>query len=328
MKKLLSLMAICFLTAGFGIMAHSSLTAVAEADTFTVQFGTVNYSAAADKQGFAFFDFLFDGKNAGAFTDEELDAAIEPAKQYIYLNDKALSELSGEYYYLQHVKESENRNTLSINLPKLDFIYNWTGTGWNYENSDFSRLDNYKVEVRKGLTIGGKTLAESYVMYYNVDASYQDIERDDDEDEIETFSRISGVASYDNETFFTFVSFTETESEGDEIEEERTFRINLNEGSYVLIEESKEQERHENETEFEYTFIDNYKKVLNYSIEVEHEGHKDSIEYEINDQEYEILKQGDIYIVKIGEDDEYHDEIGRFKKVITEDNTVTFEYIS
>ena len=167
MKKLLSLMAICFLTAGFGIMAHSSLTAVAEADTFTVQFGTVNYSAAADKQGFAFFDFLFDGKNAGAFTDEELDAAIEPAKQYIYLNDKALSELSGEYYYLQHVKESENRNTLSINLPKLDFIYNWTGTGWNYENIDFSRLDNYKVEVRKGLTIGGKTLAESYVMYYN-----------------------------------------------------------------------------------------------------------------------------------------------------------------
>lgn len=167
MKKLLSLLAFCFLTIGFGfIMQGSGLTAAA-ADTFTVQFGNVNYSATADKAGFAFFDFLFDGKSAGTFTDEELDEAVAAAKDYIYLNDIALSDLTGEDYYLQHVKENETRNTLSINLPKLDFIYNWTGSGWDYENSDFSRLENYKVEVKEGFTIGGRTLEESYVMYYN-----------------------------------------------------------------------------------------------------------------------------------------------------------------
>ena len=273
-----------------------------------------------------------DNKGVPTYAEDGVLTSTEKLTMQAATGLKLLSETSLAQTFnmrMKRVMSEDQINEVKQILPSLDLMFeNDNAFKGMIEEGEFA-INESTYQYKETITFKDVDLKyESYVMYYNVDASYQDIERDDNEDEIETFSRISGVASYDNETFFTFISFTETESEGDEIEEERTFRINLNEGSYVLIEESKEQERHENETEFEYTFIDNYKKVLNYSIEVEHEGHKDSIEYEINDQEYEILKQGDIYIVKIGEDDDYHDEIGRFKKVINEDNTVTFEYIS
>ena len=241
---------------------------------------------------------------------------------------KLLSETSSVLTNNMRMKRSMSEdqiNEVTKILPQLDLMFeNDNAFIGMVEEGEFS-INETNYQYKETITFKDINLEDvSYVMYYNVDAKF---EEHDDKDEVETFSRISGVVSYDNETYFNFVSFTETETEEDEFEEERTFRINVSNESYVLIEESKEQEDNESETNFEYTLVENRKKVLNYSIEVESEGHKDSIEYEINNQEYEVTKRGDLYIVKIGEDDDFNEEVGRFKKVIDENNNVTFQYI-
>ena len=241
---------------------------------------------------------------------------------------KLLSETSSVLTNNMRMKRSMSEdqiNEVTKILPQLDLMFeNDNAFIGMAEEGEFS-INETNYQYKETISFKDINLEDvSYVMYYNVDAKF---EEHDDKDEVETFSRISGVVSYDNETYFNFVSFTETETEEDEFEEERTFRINVSNESYVLIEESKEQEGNESETNFEYTLVENRKKVLNYSIEVESEGHKDSIEYEINDQEYEVTKRDDLYIVKIGEDDDFNEEVGRFKKVIDENNNVTFQYI-
>ena len=164
MKNLLGLFAFCFLLMGCGIAASQWQVSAEQAESFTVSYGNMNYNGDQN-EGLAFFDFIFTTENENnGFTSSELNDAFESAREHICLNGQPLSSLTGEIYFL---RMSDDGKGYTINLPQLNFIYNWTGSAWDYENTDFSRLENYKVEVKEGFSIGGKTLGQNYVRYYN-----------------------------------------------------------------------------------------------------------------------------------------------------------------
>ena len=96
-------------------------------------------------------------------------------------------------------------------------------------------------------------------------------------DEIEKYTYMEGYVLL-NDANYEFTSVMKNEQEWGEEEVERNFRINLDNNSYIFVESSMENEGNENEEEYEYTYIENGRKVIEYSIEIEKEGFKDSIE--------------------------------------------------
>ena len=186
-------------------------------------------------------------------------------------------------------------------------------------------------------TIGEETFVKKETITFK-DSSLKDVtytlvynsrvheERDDDE--IEKITIMSGVVLIDETTTYKFVSHMEEENEDDENEKERNFKVQVDERSYVLVEESYEKEGRETESEFEYTFVNNGRKELEYSIEIENEKFENDIEFEINDREYEVEKFTDkdgkeLYKVKIKEDDNFK-ELFIYEKVVDEAGNVSF----
>ena len=88
-----------------------------------------------------------------------------------------------------------------------------------------------------------------------------------------------------------------------------------------------ENEDNENEEEYEYTYIENGRKKIEYSIEIEKEGFKDSIEIEYNDKEFEVSRterDGKIlFFVKLKEGRDYRDYLV-YEKVIGDDGSVSY----
>ena len=130
-----------------------------------------------------------------------------------------------------------------------------------------------------------------------------------------------------NDANYEFTSVMKNEQEWDEEEVERNFRINLNNNSYIFVESSMENEGNENEEEYEYTYIENGRKVIEYSIEIEKEGFKDSIEIEYNEKEFEVSRterDGKIlFFVKLKEGRDYRDYL-TYEKVIGDDGSVSY----
>ena len=161
----------------------------------------------------------------------------------------------------------------------------------------------------------------TYSLIYNA-RSYE--ERDDDE--IEKYTYMEGYVLL-NDANYEFTSVMKNEQEWDEEEVERNFRINLNNNSYIFVESSMENEDNENEEEYEYTYIENGRKKIEYSIEIEKEGFKDSIEIEYNEKEFEVSRterDGKIlFFVKLKEGRDYRDYL-TYEKVIGEDGSVSY----
>lgn len=223
---------------------------------------------------------------------------------------------------------SRSLNDTEINeikeiLPQLDLMLN---NGTSFESSLTSKenvIEGVTYEYEEVVTFKDSNLIDvTYTLIYNANTK----EFKDDDEKV-TVTTIEGVAKVDDVTYLPFVSITKTENEWDESETERTFKVNLNENSYVIVEESHEVEDDEIENEYEYTLINNGRKELEYSIEIEKEGFKDSIEYEVNNKEYELTRVGDEYYVKVKEGRNFVD-YAKFKKIINEDGSVIFELVS
>lgn len=223
---------------------------------------------------------------------------------------------------------SRSLNDTEINeikeiLPQLDLMLN---NGTSFESSLTSKenvIEGVTYQYEEVVTFKDSNLIDvTYTLIYNANTK----EFKDDDEKV-TVTTIEGVAKVDDVTYLPFVSITKTENEWDESETERTFKVNLNENSYVIVEESHEVEDDEIENEFEYTLINNGRKELEYSIEIEKEGFKDSIEYEVNNKEYELTRVGDEYYVKVKEGRDFVD-YAKFKKIINEDGSVIFELVN
>ena len=223
---------------------------------------------------------------------------------------------------------SRSLNDTEINeikeiLPQLDLMLN---NGTSFESSLTSKenvIEGVTYQYEEVVTFKDSNLIDvTYTLIYNANTK----EFKDDDEKV-TITTIEGVAKVYDVTYLPFVSITKTENEWDESETERTFKVNLNETSYVIVEESHEVEDDEIENEFEYTLINNGRKELEYSIEIEKEGFKDSIEYEVNNKEYELTRVGDEYYVKVKEGKNFVD-YAKFKKIINEDGSVIFELVN
>lgn len=161
----------------------------------------------------------------------------------------------------------------------------------------------------------------TYSLVYNV-KEYE--EKDDDE--IEKYTLMDGYVLLE-ENEYSFRSLMKSEEEHDESEVERNFKINLENNSYIFVESSLENEGDETEEEYEYTYVENGRKKMEYSIEIEKEGFKDSIEIEENEKEYEvkrISKDGKTYfLIQIKEGKNYKDYLS-YEKVLNDDGSVSY----
>lgn len=225
--------------------------------------------------------------------------------------------LSKDFNNNQSVQED-----LTQVLPQLELMMN---NGFDIS----SNVEEVSTEIE------GKTYAIketiSYKDFNNETVTYSLIynarsheERDDDE--IERYTYMEGYVLL-NDVNYEFISVMKNELEWDEEEVERNFRINLNNNSYIFVESSMENEGYENEEEYEYTYIENGRKALEYSIEIEKEGFKDSIEIEYNEREFEVSRterDGKIlFFVKLKEGRDYRDYL-TYEKVIGDDGSVSY----
>lgn len=117
---------------------------------------------------------------------------------------------------------------------------------------------------------------QSITMYYN-ETLMQDYDDDDDWDDQEEEYRIDGlIIVNDNE----YKMFGEKELDRDEYEISFTYQVD--EDSYVKV----EQEIENDESEFNYTVINNRRKVYEYSLEIEN----NEVELEVKDRNLGVEK--------------------------------------
>lgn len=213
-------------------------------------------------------------------------------------------------------------------LPTIDMLLNngsivtstidEVETDYNGTIYHFKEVLNYKDHELKDA---------SYTLIYNKETFVEE-----DRDEKEETSILNGIVILSEEERYTFKALNKVETEKNEVEQERYFKINMSENSYVIVEEEFEEERNKTESEFEYTFVNNGKVELNYSISLENKQRYDEIEYEINDVEYEVkkmIKDGEeVYKVKHENDKTDSEYVTFYKKEVLEDGTVIFTQLN
>ena len=226
------------------------------------------------------------------------------------------------------VKLSKDFNSQSVQedltkvLPQLDLMMdNGFDISSNVEEVS-TEIEDKTYTIKE--TVSYKNFNNETVTYSLIYNARSHEERDDDE--IERYTYMEGYVLL-NDANYEFTSVMKNEQEWDEEEVERNFRINLNNNSYIFVESSMENEGNENEEEYEYTYIENGRKVIEYSIEIEKEGFKDSIEIEYNEKEFEVSRterDGKIlFFVKLKEGRDYRDYL-TYEKVIGDDGSVSY----
>lgn len=226
------------------------------------------------------------------------------------------------------VKLSKDFNSQSVQedltqvLPQLDLMMdNGFDISSNVEEVS-TEIEDKTYTIKE--TVSYKNFDNETVTYSLIYNARSHEERDDDE--IEKYTYMEGYVLL-NGANYEFTSVMKNEQEWDEEEVERNFRINLNNNSYIFVESSMENEGNENEEEYEYTYIENGRKVIEYSIEIEKEGFKDSIEIEYNEKEFEVSRterDGKIlFFVKLKEGRDYRDYL-TYEKVIGDDGSVSY----
>lgn len=147
-------------------------------------------------------------------------------------------------------------------------------------------------------------------------------------DEIKTKEKLVGLVLLSETEHYDFEAMSKTEIEEDEKESKRSFKISLEENSFVKVTEKSEVEEDEKETKFAYKFVKDGKVELDYSLKIEDE--KDElteVTYEVNETEYEVTKfvkdSKEIYKVE-REDAHDNEQVFYFEKIINEDGTSSF----
>lgn len=153
-------------------------------------------------------------------------------------------------------------------------------------------------------------------------------ENNKSDDEIKTKEKLVGLVLLSETEHYDFEAMSKTDIEEDEKESKRSFKISLEENSFVKVTEKSEVEEDEKETKFAYKFVKDGKVELDYSLKIEDE--KDElteVTYEVNETEYEVTKfvkdSKEIYKVE-REDAHDNGQVFYFEKIINEDGTSSF----
>ena len=226
---------------------------------------------------------------------------------------------------------SENDiNEIKEILPQLDLMLE-NGYTFNSQISEVNKeINNETYKYHEIITF--KDLNKEYVTYNLFYNSPKEIKEVDD-DEIEIKQVMNGVATFDNNNYYSFISLSESEKEDDELEDKRIFKINMNNESYIKVEESYEIEGKEIENKFKYTVVENGTKTLEYKVKQEIETNKEKLEYELNDIEYKLVKEFDkdnnrtLYIIKYENEDLDKEFKLKFEKIVLENGEVVFNQI-
>lgn len=163
---------------------------------------------------------------------------------------------------------------------------------------------------------------QTMTMYYNETAIPDDDFDDDWDDQFEEEYVIDGLIIIDDVEYQMF-----GKKELDQDEYEVSFTYQIDENNYIKV----EQEIENDESEFNYTVIQNRRKVYEYSLEVE----DNSVELEVKDRnlgvekmEFEFLRRDNrTYIIAEVRQNGVSSEIV-FEKVVDELNNVTYNVIS
>ncbi len=176
----------------------------------------------------------------------------------------------------------EEKNEIKEVLPTLDLLL-LNDTAFESTISEVNQvIEGNTYQYLEKINYQDNYLNTSTIsLYFNITNSYMNRGNN--------FQTLEGIA-YVNEdlTAYRFTSITKEESSWDEEESERLFRIELNNNSYIMVEEESENEFAEKETEFTYTVVNNGRLESHYSIEIEDEWGKKAVSYEINEKEYEM----------------------------------------
>lgn len=226
------------------------------------------------------------------------------------------------------LSEGEEASIKEI-LPSLDlFLENGFKMDSSKEEGSFD-VEGVTYSVKETISFNDINNEQSaYTLFYSkVSESTRT-----DEDETETRVVYKGVASMDVDSYLPFESVHLTETEEGETETEVSFKVYQDERNYFVVEESHEEENGKIETEFEYKNVVNGLLVSEYSIEIEKEGTKDKAEYEVGGIEYELKREKGLdgsylYIVSVENEETDDEAYAKFKKVLAEDGSVSFELI-
>ena len=172
-----------------------------------------------------------------------------------------------------------------------------------------SKREGYeKVQVMNVPDMNGKFT--EYRLYYNETAKEQAADEDEESDEQEYESHITGIMVI-GENEFPIKGDIEVETEGDEAEQSIEFIAYLNEdkSDYIKFEQETESETEdgvaENETEYSYKIYENNKFISSFELEIEYEGEEEEYSIVTNDAsgkvkfELEKEKKGDKTDVKV-----------------------------
>lgn len=174
---------------------------------------------------------------------------------------------------------------------------------------------------------------EVYTLHYN--EKVKEIEEDDDEIEIE--SVLTGIIVYGEERF-EFYGKKEVEMESDEHEVTFQFIIKRDENTRIEMKYEKDVEDDEQEEKFMIKEYVNGKKVRESKVKIEIEDDEYELKVELKDENGKVIKlkiedynkHGYQYVIKyeIDRDDQEDFEEKIYVKVITDEATgnITYEY--
>ena len=219
----------------------------------------------------------------------------------------------------------QDKNDIKEILPTLDMMFDNNSLFTSTINEVNIDIDGKNYQYEEVIKYVNSSLEEgSYRLVYNIDKN--NLEKDQDDGEVEQESLVSGLAFIDESISYPFYSKLEKEIEDDEHEEERIFVINTSETSQIIIKEEFEVEGNETEQELHYIVKENNVTTIDYKIELESENSTNEIEIETNNKEFKVkrnVNNGEItYEVSLKDSSSIHKIT--FKKEVDETGEVTF----
>lgn len=224
------------------------------------------------------------------------------------------------------ITDQEKQEVINM-LPTLDLLMMEDQAFTSTITEVNEVVNNQTYQFKEVIEYNDNTMTSSNItLYFNITNSWTRGEN--------FMQSLEGVALLANDpTFYSFSSLTHYENDRGEVEEERNFRIQTGQNSYILVQQESESEWNESENEFEYLIVENGRRVNNYSISIENEWNKKSVSYELNEKEYEmqiIERNGEKYYVV-----EYENESGWnetesllvFKKIVDQAGNARFEEV-
>lgn len=237
----------------------------------------------------------------------------------------------------------ETKTKIEELLPSIDLLIENDG---NFE-SEILESDREDYQIKQVVSFKGLLMETStYTLFYNVVSENENVETDKDDDddddketssetetEVEIEKKFVGIAVLDD-LEIPFTSTMETETEGNEYEEEMKFVLKTGVDSYVSVKQEIEKENNEYEEEYHYSIVENGKLVYEFSLENEMENtdQETEIDLTVDGKRYRFdvyQEKGDTFVeVKV---DGTEDKL-LYKKVITvneetNEKIVSFEQV-